>query len=185
MVHPREGHIYFDGSSIEHLPTEKIVKAGISYVPEGRRIFPLLTVLENLELGAYLNTNKKEITEDIEKFFQLFPQLRERRKQLGGSLSGGEQQMLAIGRGLMARPRLLLMDEPSLGLAPVLVDLIFEMIKRLNDEGITILLVEQNALMALDIATRGAAIETGQIVLMGSGSDLIGNEQVKRTYLGI
>jgi branched-chain amino acid transport system ATP-binding protein len=185
IVPPREGRIYFDGERIEALATNRIVKSGIAYVPEGRRIFPLLTVVENLEIGAYLRSDSKEIEEDIEKFFQLFPQLNLRRRQLGGSLSGGEQQMLALGRGLMGRPKLLLMDEPSLGLAPVLVDQIFEIIKRLNGEGITILLVEQNSQMALGIAGRGAVLEIGEIVLVGSASDLIENEQVKRTYLGM
>ncbi len=185
IVPPREGHIYFAGRPIENLATNHIVKSGIAYVPEGRRIFPLLTVVENLEMGAYLRSDKGEIGEDIEKFFQLFPQLNLRRKQLGGSLSGGEQQMLALGRGLMGRPKLLLMDEPSLGLAPVLVDQIFEIIKRLNEEGITILLVEQNSQMALRIAGRGAVLEIGKIVLVGSASELIENEQVKRTYLGM
>jgi len=185
MVPPRQGSIHFDGRPIERLSTEQIVRFGISYVPEGRRIFPLLTVKENLEIGAYLRSDRDEILKDIEKIFQLFPQLANRQKQLGGSLSGGEQQMLALGRGLMGRPKLLLMDEPSLGLSPVLIDHIFEMIKRLNEQGITILLVEQNALMALSITTRGAVIETGEIALMGLASDLIENEQVKRTYLGM
>jgi len=185
MVPPRHGRIFFDEMPIENLPTEQIVRLGISYVPEGRRIFPLLTVVENLEMGAYLRPDREEITKDIEKIFELFPQLKDRRKQLGGSLSGGEQQMLALGRGLLGRPRLLLMDEPSLGLAPVLVDQIFEMIKRLNDQGITILLVEQNAQMALSIAGKGAVLENGRIALMGSASDLIEDNEVKRTYLGM
>lgn len=185
MVPPRNGHILFDGNPIHSLPTEQIVRSGISYVPEGRRIFPLLTVVENLEMGAYLRSDRDEIATDIEKIFELFPQLKDRRKQLGGSLSGGEQQMLALGRGLLGRPKLLLMDEPSLGLAPVLVDQIFEMTTRLNDEGITILLVEQNAQMALSIASSAAVLENGTIALMGSASELIENEQVKRTYLGI
>jgi branched-chain amino acid transport system ATP-binding protein len=185
MVPPRNGHILFDGNPIHSLPTEQIVRSGISYVPEGRRIFPLLTVVENLEMGAYLRSDRDEIATDIEKILELFPQLKDRRKQLGGSLSGGEQQMLALGRGLLGRPKLLLMDEPSLGLAPVLVDQIFEMTTRLNDEGITILLVEQNAQMALSIASSAAVLENGTIALMGSASELIENEQVKRTYLGI
>jgi branched-chain amino acid transport system ATP-binding protein len=185
MVPPRNGHILFDGNPIQSLPTEQIVRSGISYVPEGRRIFPLLTVVENLEMGAYLRSDRDEIAKDIEKIFELFPQLRDRRKQLGGSLSGGEQQMLALGRGLLGRPKLLLMDEPSLGLAPVLVDQIFEMTTRLNEEGITILLVEQNAQMALSIASSAAVLENGTIALMGSASELIENEQVKHTYLGM
>jgi branched-chain amino acid transport system ATP-binding protein len=185
MVPPRSGHILFDGNPIQGLPTEQIVRSGISYVPEGRRIFPLLTVVENLEMGAYLRSDRDEIAKDIEKIFELFPQLKDRRKQLGGSLSGGEQQMLALGRGLLGRPKLLLMDEPSLGLAPVLVDHIFEMTTRLNEEGITILLVEQNAQMALSIASSAAVLENGTIALMGSASELIENEQVKHTYLGM
>lgn len=185
MVPPRQGSVLFDGRPIERLSTEEIVRSGISYVPEGRRIFPLLTLKENLEMGAYLRSDRDEIAKDIQKIFQLFPQLASRQNQLGGSLSGGEQQMLALGRGLMGRPKLLLMDEPSLGLAPVLVDQIFEMIKRLNDQGVTILLVEQNAQMALSIAHRGAVLETGKIALMGLASDLIEDEQVKRTYLGM
>jgi branched-chain amino acid transport system ATP-binding protein len=185
MVPPRGGHILFDGNPIENLPVEQIVRSGISYVPEGRRIFPLLTVVENLEMGAYLRSDRDEIAKDIEKIFELFPHLKDRRKQLGGSLSGGEQQMLALGRGLLGRPKLLLMDEPSLGLAPVLVDQIFEMTTRLNEEGITILLVEQNAQMALSIASSAAVLENGTIALMGSASELIENEQVKHTYLGM
>lgn len=185
MVPPRHGSIHFDGKPIERLSTEQIVRSGISYVPEGRRIFPLLTVDENLEIGAYLRSDRDEVSKDIEKIFQLFPQLASRRNQLGGSLSGGEQQMLALGRGLMGRPKLLLMDEPSLGLAPVLVEQIFEMIKRLNDQGVTILLVEQNAQMALSIAHRGAVMETGRIGLMGLAPNLIEDEKVKRTYLGM
>lgn len=185
MVPPRSGHIFFDGTHIESLPTEQIVRSGISYVPEGRRIFPLLTVVENLEMGAYLRSDRDEIAKDIEKIFELFPQLKDRRKQLGGSLSGGEQQMLALGRGLLGRPKLLLMDEPSLGLAPVLVDQIFEMTTRLNEQGITILLVEQNAQMALSVASSAAVLENGRIALMRSAADLIEDEQVKRTYLGM
>jgi len=185
MVPPRSGHILFDGNPIQGLPTEQIVRSGISYVPEGRRIFPLLTVVENLEMGAYLRSDRDEIAKDIEKIFELFPHLKDRRKQLGGSLSGGEQQMLALGRGLLGRPKLLLMDEPSLGLAPVLVDHIFEMTTRLNEDGITILLVEQNAQMALSIASSAAVLENGTIALMGSASELIENEQVKHTYLGM
>jgi len=185
MVPPRKGSIHFDGTPIEHLSTEQIVRSGISYVPEGRRIFPLLTVKENLEIGAYLRSDSNEIAKDIEKIFQLFPQLASRQKQWGGSLSGGEQQMLALGRGLMGRPKLLLMDEPSLGLAPVLVDQIFEMIKRLNEQEVTILLVEQNAQMALSISNRGAVLETGKVALMDLSSDLIEDEQVKHTYLGM
>ena len=180
-----EGRIHFDGKQIESLPTDHIVKAGISYVPEGRRIFPLLSVVENLEMGAYVRSDTRSIADDIEKIFDLFPELKDRRKQLGGSMSGGEQQMLAIGRALMGKPKLVLMDEPSLGLAPVLVDRIFDMITRLNHQGIAILLVEQNAHLALNIASRGLVLEIGQIVLSGDASELEGNDQVKRTYLGL
>jgi len=185
VVPAREGRIYFNERPIENLPTEQIVKSGISYVPEGRRIFPLLTVVENLEMGAYLRPDKDEITRDMENVFHLFPQLAPRRKQLGWSLSGGEQQMLALGRALMGRPKLLLLDEPSLGLAPLLVDHIFEMITRLNTQGIAILLVEQNAQIALSTASRGLVLENGQIALVGLASELIENEKVKHTYLGI
>ncbi len=180
-----EGRIHFDGRQIESLSTDHIVKAGISYVPEGRRVFPLLSVVENLEMGAYVRSDTRSIGDDIEKIFDLFPELKGRRKQLGGSMSGGEQQMLAIGRALMGKPKLVLMDEPSLGLAPVLVDRIFEMITRLNHQGIAILLVEQNAHMALSIASRALVLETGQIVLRGDASELEGNDQIKRTYLGL
>ena len=154
-------------------------------VPEGRRIFARLTVAENLDMGAYSRANKQEIAEDMERIFALFPRLKERRNQLAGTLSGGEQQMLATGRALMARPRILLMDEPSMGLAPVLVEIIFDTIKRINEEGTTILLVEQNALMALSIANRGYVLQTGQIVLHDAAEKLQKNEMIQKAYLGM
>jgi len=185
MVPAHQGQILFKGENIINLPTAQIVKAGISYVPEGRRIFPLLSVMENLEIGAYLRSDKKELIKDIDYVFNLFKQLYDRRKQLGGSLSGGEQQMLALGRALMGHPRLLLMDEPSLGLSPILVDQIFDIIQSINKEGISIILVEQNAQMALNIADQGIVIETGRIVIRGSANELKNNEQVKNSYLGM
>jgi branched-chain amino acid transport system ATP-binding protein len=157
---------------------------GISHVPEGRRVFSNMTVLENLELGAYLRKDKKEIAKDLKKVFDLFPVLADRRKQLAGTLSGGEQQMLAIGRALMSRPKILLLDEPSMGLAPLLVQEIFNIIKDVNSNGTTVLLVEQNARMALQIAHRAYVIETGRIVLAGSGAELMESEEIKKAYLG-
>jgi branched-chain amino acid transport system ATP-binding protein len=165
LLKPRQGSIRFQDREISRLAPEKIVELGISQVPEGRRVFPGLTVLENLEMGAYLRKDKKEIQKDLSEIFDRFPRLQERRKQLAGTLSGGEQQMLAIGRALMARPKLMLMDEPSMGLAPLLVKEIFEIIKEINEKGTTILLIEQNANMALSIADRAYVIETGEIVL--------------------
>jgi branched-chain amino acid transport system ATP-binding protein len=160
------------------------VGKGVIQVPEGRRIFTRLTVRENLEMGAFLRNDTQEIKKDLEWVFSLFPRLEERQNQVGGTLSGGEQQMLATGRALMARPRILLMDEPSMGLAPVLVDLIFDTIKDLNEQGMTILLVEQNALLALDVADRGYVLETGTITLAGDAKELAANPQVKEAYLG-
>ncbi len=167
------------------MPPNNILKAGLGLVPEGRGVFPDLTVLENLEMGAYIVNDKVQIEKDIEMVFNLFPRLRERSSQRGGTLSGGEQQMLATGRGLMSRPKILLMDEPSMGLAPVLVDQIFEIIKELNARGTTILLVEQNALMALSIAHRGYVLQTGQIVLSDTGEALKANDMVRKAYLGM
>ena len=178
----RQGGISFAGQPITNLPVHEIVRLGISQVPEGRRIFPRLTVRENLELGAFQRHD--DITGDLERAFDLFPILRERTGQLGGTLSGGEQQMLAIARALMARPKLLLLDEPSLGLAPLMVAKIFEIIRAINRQGTTILLVEQNANMALHIAQRGYVLETGRIVLEDSSANLMHNEQVKKSYLG-
>ncbi|ABI69839.1 ABC transporter ATP-binding protein [Syntrophomonas wolfei] len=184
LLRPRNGAIMFKGSDISKVAPEKIVGLGISQVPEGRRVFATMTVLENLEMGAYLRKDKKGIESDLENVFTRFPRLKERRKQTAGTLSGGEQQMLAIGRALMARPELMLMDEPSMGLAPLLVKEIFEIIKDINARGTTILLVEQNAHMALSIANRAYVIETGEIVLEGTAEQLINSEEVKKAYLG-
>lgn len=180
---PKKGEILFEGESLVGVPAHEVTARGIIQVPEGRRIFSRMTVQENLEMGAYLRSDG-EIEEDMARVFDLFPLLKERRTQKGGTLSGGEQQMLAMGRGLMARPRLLMLDEPSMGLAPVIVDLIFETIQKLNSEGITILLVEQNAAKALSVAHRGYALETGRVVLHDTGRELLRNEQVRKTYLG-
>ena len=184
ILTPQEGNIIFQGQSIISVRPDNIVQMGICQVPEGRMIFPMLTVMENLDLGAYLRKDKAGIKEDINLVFGLFPVLRERCNQAGGTLSGGEQQMLAIGRALMARPNLLLLDEPSLGLAPILVDAIFEIIRRINNQGTTILLVEQNAQLALQYSHRGYVIETGEIVLTDTSAELLKNEQVKKAYLG-
>jgi branched-chain amino acid transport system ATP-binding protein len=186
IVPPRRGEILFLGKPIHRVEPHGIVALGISQVPEGRRIFPLLTVTENLAMGAYLRNDGGEIARDIEYIFLLFPILKERRHQQGGTLSGGEQQMLAISRALMARPRLLLLDEPSLGLAPLVFQLIFRIIPKINREnGTTILLVEQNANMALKIAHRGYVLENGRISLEGAAESLLNNEEVKRAYLGL
>ena len=183
---PRAGEILFDDKPIQNLSPDDIVASGISLVPEGRRIFPRLTVMENLDMGAFLRRDKADIKKDINHIFELFPILAERRHQQGGTLSGGEQQMLAISRALMARPRLLLLDEPSLGLGPIFVKLIFEIIKKINAENrTTIFLVEQNAHMALKVAHRGYVMENGRITLEGSADTLLHNEDVKRAYLGI
>lgn len=181
---PKEGTITFQGKNIVGMAAHKVTAEGIIQVPEGRHIFPRMTVLENLEMGAYLRNDKDGMAEDFEKVYTLFPRLKERVAQKGGTLSGGEQQMLAMGRALMARPKLLMLDEPSMGLAPVVVDLIFDTIKKLNAEGITILLVEQNAAMALQTAHRGYVLETGSVALEGPGKELLTNEQVRKTYLG-
>ncbi len=186
VVPARHGEILFMGRSIRQMEPHEIVALGISQVPEGRRIFPLLTVTENLDMGAFLRKDKADIARDMEYIFSLFPILKERCHQQGGTLSGGEQQMLAISRALMARPRLLLLDEPSLGLAPLVVQLIFRMIEKINEENrTTILLVEQNANMALKIAHRGYVMESGRITLEGTAASLLDNEDVKRAYLGL
>ena len=185
IVPPRSGEIRFLGRPIHGLSPDAIVALGISQVPEGRRIFPQLTVLENLDMGAFLRKDRQEIRKDIEHIFTLFPILAERRRQGGGTLSGGEQQMLAISRALMARPRLLLLDEPSLGLAPLMVKLIFEILRKINEEGTTIFLVEQNAHMALRLAHRGYVMENGRITLEGPAAELLANDEVRRAYLGI
>jgi len=184
VLTPVDGDILYQGRSIVSVRPDNIVQMGICQVPEGRMIFPLLTVTENLDLGAYLRKDRKGIKEDFEKVFELFPVLRQRSNQHGGTLSGGEQQMLAIGRALMAHPKLLLLDEPSLGLAPILVDTIFEIIREINKQGTTILLVEQNAQLALQFSNRGYVIETGEIVLADTSAALLNNEQVKKAYLG-
>jgi branched-chain amino acid transport system ATP-binding protein len=184
LNHPREGTITFAGQDITSTPAHEIVKRGISQSPEGRRVFPRMSVIENLEMGAYQRTNKGEIREDLDRVYKLFPRLEERKHQKAGTMSGGEQQMLAIGRGLMARPRLLLLDEPSMGLAPIFVDRIFEIVQEISKQGTTILLVEQNALMALDAADRGYVLETGTIALADDAKALMQNEQVRKTYLG-
>ena len=184
LYHPRSGSILFNGEPIHTLPPHTIVARGISQAPEGRRVFGRLTVTENLLMGAYSRSDKAAIQQDVQQVFEIFPRLEERRGQLAGTLSGGEQQMLAIGRSLMAKPRLLLLDEPSMGLAPILVETIFETIRTINSQGTTILLVEQNALMALSVAQRGYVLETGQIVLHDSAQVLQQNEMVRKAYLG-
>jgi len=184
LLKPKRGSIHYLGNSIVNKPAQAIVKAGISHVPEGRRVFANMRVEENLELGAFVRKDREGIRNDLNKVYELFPRLYERRKQLSGTLSGGEQQMLAIGRALMARPKLLLMDEPSMGLAPILVQTIFSIIKEINRDGTTILLVEQNANMALSIAARAYVLETGRVVHSGSASELKESEQLKMAYLG-
>jgi len=185
LLKPREGHVRLEGEDLAPYKTHEIVYKGMAMVPEGRHIFATLTVAENLEMGSYSRKNGAEITADLERVFTLFPRLKERRSQVGGTLSGGEQQMLATARALMAHPRLLLMDEPSMGLAPVLVESIFETIKAINKEGTTILLVEQNALMALSVASRGYVLQTGEIVLHDTVDNLKKNKMVQKAYLGM
>lgn len=184
LLTPTQGSFSFEGEDITAVAPQDIVKLGIVQVPEGRKIFARMTVRENLEMGAYIFTDRPQIEEDVNKAFDLFPRLAERQRQLGGTLSGGEQQMLAMARALMTRPKLLLMDEPSMGLAPILVEQVFEIIQEINQSGTTVLLVEQNAQMALSIADRGYVMETGKIVLTGSGEELLMNPQVKEAYLG-
>lgn len=184
LLKPKKGEVLYQTQQIGGKPAQVIVKNGISHVPEGRRVFSTMSVEENLELGAYLRTDREEIKKDIANVYELFPILGERRKQPSGTLSGGEQQMLAMGRALMAKPKLLLLDEPSMGLAPLIVKQIFEIIKMVNEQGTTVLLVEQNANMALSIANRAYVIETGKIVLSGTAKELQESEQVKAAYLG-
>lgn len=184
ILKPKSGSISFRGTDITKIPPEKIVELGISQVPEGRRVFPSMSVMENLEMGAYLRNDKKAILQDLDNVFDRFPRLKERVKQMAGTLSGGEQQMLAMGRALMARPELLLLDEPSMGLAPLLVKEIFSIIQDINSKGTTILLVEQNANMALSIANKAYVLETGGIVLEGEADKLLKSEEVKKAYLG-
>ncbi len=183
--HPREGRIHFQGKDITNAPPHAIVKMGIAQSPEGRRLFPRMSVLENLEMGAFQRDDKQNFREDMDRVFDLFPRLAERKQQQAGTMSGGEQQMCAIGRALMARPKLLLLDEPSMGLAPIFVEKIFEIVAEINAQGTPILLVEQNALMALDAASRGYVMETGVIALEGPAKDLRENERVRKAYLGI
>jgi branched-chain amino acid transport system ATP-binding protein len=184
LLPPTQGSFSFEGEDITAVAPQDIVKLGIVQVPEGRKIFARMTVRENLEMGAYIFDDRAQIEKDVNKAFDLFPRLAERQRQLGGTLSGGEQQMLAMARALMTRPKLLLMDEPSMGLAPILVEQVFEIIQEINRSGTTVLLVEQNAQMALSIADRGYVMETGKIVLTGSGEELLVNPQVKEAYLG-
>jgi branched-chain amino acid transport system ATP-binding protein len=184
VLRPKEGTVMLEGRRIDHVPAHDIVGIGICQAPEGRRIFPRLTTLENLEMGAFHRNDKAGIQQDIERVFGLFPRLKERRTQKGGTLSGGEQQMLAIGRALMSRPSILLLDEPSMGLSPVLVEAIFNIIQDIHEQGTTILLVEQNALMALLVASRGYVLQSGRIVLHDSAENLNENEMVRKAYLG-
>ena len=184
MARPRSGTVRLDGRDITMMKPHEVTALGIGHVPEGRRIFPLLTVRENIEIGAWNVTSGNVISQRMEQMFVLFPRLKERMDQKGGTLSGGEQQMLAIARGLMSAPRVLLLDEPSMGLAPVLVEGIFEIIKRINAEGTTILLVEQNALMALEVAQRGYVLQTGEVKLSDTANALLHNEEVRKLYLG-
>jgi branched-chain amino acid transport system ATP-binding protein len=181
---PRKGSITFRDRDITSTPADQIVKMGISQSPEGRRLFPRMSVLENLEMGAFQRKDRSGIREDRDRVFELFPRLAERRHQKAGTMSGGEQQMCAMGRALMARPKLLMLDEPSMGLAPIFVEKIFEIVKEINEQGTPILLVEQNALMALDVADRGYVLETGRVALEGPAGELRENEQVRKTYLG-
>lgn len=184
LVRPTAGSIKFEGRELTTMPPERIVAMGIAHVPEGRRVFPMMTVTENLELGAFTRKDAQGIKQDMDRVFALFPRLAERRSQLAGTMSGGEQQMLAIGRALMARPKLLLLDEPSMGLAPLIVEDIFRIIQNVNEEGTTVLLVEQNANLALSVADKGYVLETGRIVLSDTAANLLENEAVREAYLG-
>ena len=184
LIHPSSGEIYYNGERIDKMPTHSIVKMGMTEVPEGRHIFQELTVIENIMLGAYTVKDREQKKKDLEKVFELFPRLQERRNQVAGTLSGGEQQMLAISRALMSKPKLLLLDEPSMGLSPLLVDEVFDIIKEIHNQGTTILLVEQNAEKALKIADKAYVLETGNITLSGTGKELRNNELVIKAYLG-
>ena len=182
LMHPRSGNISFCGDDIAHMDAYKLLRHGLAHVPEGRRIFQQMTVQDNLEMGAYIH---KEVNkDDLERVFNYFPRLKERRKQIAGTLSGGEQQMLAMSRALMSRPKLMMLDEPSMGLAPILIDQIFEIVKQLHKDGTTILLVEQNASKALEIADRAYVLETGKVILSGTGKELASSDEVKKAYLG-
>ena len=184
LVSPKSGSIVFEGKDIAHLPAHKIVSMGMAHVPEGRRVFSELSVLQNLKLGAYTRKDKKEIEETLNNVYKRFPRLEERKNQLAGTLSGGEQQMLAMGRALMSHPSIIIMDEPSMGLSPIFVNEIFDIIKEVSKSGTTVLLVEQNAKKALSIADRAYVLETGRIVLEGNAKDLLNNESIKKAYLG-
>ena len=184
LIHPSRGEIYYDGQKINGIPSHKIVKLGMTQVPEGRRIFSELTVYENLLMGAYTRTDKDGIEKDFKAIYTLFPRLEERRNQIAGTLSGGEQQMLAMGRAIMSKPKLLMLDEPSMGLSPLLVDQVFEIIKHFHETGTTILLVEQNANKSLAISDRAYVLENGKIVLTGTGKELLASEEIKKAYLG-
>ncbi len=184
LIHPRSGTITLDGDDITHVPAHRLVHRGVAHAPEGRRIFGRMTVLENLQMGAYTRTDKGELQADFDRVFELFPRLAERRSQAGGTLSGGEQQMLAIGRALMTHPKVLLLDEPSMGLAPILVEQIFQVIRDIHAQGTTVLVVEQNALMALGVAHRGYILQTGRIVLKDTAANLRQNPEVQKAYLG-
>jgi len=184
LIHPSNGEIYYDGQKINGIPSHKIVKLGMTQVPEGRRIFSELTVYENLLMGAYTRTDKDGIEKDFKDIYTLFPRLEERKNQIAGTLSGGEQQMLAMGRAIMSKPKLLMLDEPSMGLSPLLVDQVFEIIKHFHENGTTILLVEQNANKSLAISDRAYVLENGKIVLTGTGKELLASEEIKKAYLG-
>jgi branched-chain amino acid transport system ATP-binding protein len=185
LLRPRQGHVFFKGEDITMTPAEQIVRLGVGHVPEGRKIFAPMTVRENLDMGAYTRQDGAEIQQSMDRAFASFPRLKERINQLGGTLSGGEQQMLAMARGMMCRPSLLMLDEPSMGLSPILVEEIFRIIKEINSQGTSILLVEQNALMALQISHRAYVLETGRIVLEGTGKELRESQRVKEAYLGV
>ena len=185
LVHPIRGTIKFDGKDITRMEPQKIVNLGICQSPEGRRLFPRMSVLDNLRMGAYTRRNQAEVKQDMDRVFELFPRLKERLHQIAGTLSGGEQQMCAMGRALMAKPKLLMLDEPSLGLAPILVETIFNIVREINSQGTPVLLVEQNATKALEVAHRGYVLETGVIVHTGTGKELLASEDVRRAYLGM
>jgi branched-chain amino acid transport system ATP-binding protein len=185
LVRPTSGSVSLNDVDLGHLASHQVVEHGIIQVPEGRRIFPEMTVVENLRMGSFVKATRKDRDRNMDRVFSLFPRLAERRSQLGGTMSGGEQQMLAIGRGLMGNPKLLLLDEPSLGLSPLLVKSIFEIIKQINKQGTTILLVEQNVYQSLHISTRAYVLETGRVVLSGSGAELLGNDHVRKAFLGM
>ena len=184
LLHAKSGSITFNGVELTKTPAHKIVEMGIAHVPEGRRIFQNLTVLDNLKLGAFTRKDKENISKDIEMVYERFPRLAERKTQIAGTLSGGEQQMLAVGRALMAKPKVMMMDEPSLGLAPLVVKDIFSIIRRINDDGVTVLLIEQNANAALKIADRGYVLQTGNVTMTGTGMELLNDESIKEAYLG-